>query len=45
MWIKRQIEPRRPVLQSGQKQHLQRIEADRTKPQRFAHGLFYLVQL
>src|ERR1700720_1785732 len=43
IWIDCQIEPRGSVLQSGQQQHLHSIEADRAKPQRFAHGLFHLV--
>src|SRR5208283_1608987 len=43
IWIERQIEPRRPVLQSGEQQHLHGIEADGAKPQPFAHGPFHLV--
>src|SRR5208282_599865 len=43
IWIERQIEPRRPVLQSGEQQHLHCIKADGAKPQRFAHGPFHLV--
>jgi hypothetical protein len=45
MKVERQIEPRPPVLLSRQRQHLHRVQADRSKPQRIGHSLLDLVLL
>ena len=41
--IECQIEPGWPVLQSGQQQHLHRVEADRAEPKGFRHRLLDLM--